>query len=63
MTNEFPQTPWDLLRVASLPFVYLALGAWYLIAVPLAIAVVCVIAIGLACFKRNTHGHVIELSQ
>lgn len=46
--NDFPRTPLDLLRIASLPFVYLALGIWYVIAVPFAVAVVAVIATLLA---------------
>lgn len=45
MTQEFPRTPMDLLHIAALPFVYLALGAWYLVAVPLAIGAWVVVAI------------------
>lgn len=60
MTHEFPRTPYDLIRIASLPFVYLALGAWYLIAVPLAIAAWVVIAILLIPRRgyREVHGAV-----
>jgi hypothetical protein len=58
MTQDFPRTPYDLLRIAMLPFVYLALGAWYLVAVPLAIAAWVVIAILL--IPRRNHGALIR---
>jgi hypothetical protein len=50
ITNDqrIPAHAWDLVRVAVWPFQCVLLGAWFLIAVPLAIAVVAVIAALLA---------------
>lgn len=54
MNQEFPRTPYDLVRIITLPFVYLALGIWYLIAVPLAIAAWVIIAVLLLPRSHST---------